>query len=55
MTILNGKKDKAVMNTGRYAEIIGNASSAVDITTGKKVTFGKEISLRPRQTMILEF
>ena len=55
VTILNGTSKPATMEIARYAELIENQTEAVDITTGKKVSLTKDIKLRPRQTMILEY
>ena len=55
VTILNGTSKPATLEIARYAELIENQTEAVDITTGRKVSLTKDIKLRPRQTMILEF
>ena len=55
MTVLNGTSKSAVMSVDRYAEVIGNTTSAVDITTGRTVQIGSDVKLKPRQTMILDF
>ena len=55
VTILNGTSKPATMEIARYAELIENQTEAVDITTGKTVSLTKDIKLRPRQTMILEY
>ena len=55
MTIINGKKEANELNVSRYAEIIGNAEKATDVTNGRTVLLKKNIKLRPRQAMILEF
>ena len=55
MTILNGNRKQAEMQLDRYAEVVGDTKQATDITTGRKVKLDKSISLRSRQTMILEF
>ncbi len=55
VTILNGTSKTATLEIARYAELIENQTEAVDITTGRKVSLTKDIKLRPRQTMILEF
>ena len=55
VTILNGTSKPATLEIARYAELIENQTEAVDITTGRKVSLKKDIKLRPRQTMILEF
>ena len=55
MTIINGKREANELDVKRYAEIIGNAEKAVDVTTGRNVIINHNIKLRPRQVMILEF
>ncbi len=55
MTVLNGTSQPAVMSVARYAEIIGANKTAKDVTTGKTVNIGKDVSLTPRQAMVLEF
>ena len=55
MTILNGTRQAVEMDVKRYAEIIGTATTAKDITNNRNVRLDKNISLRPRQTMILDF
>ncbi len=55
MTVLNGTSQSATLSVARYAEIIGDVRLAKDITTNETVDMGKDISLSPRQTMILEF
>ena len=55
LTIINGRKKNAEMDVKRYAEAIGNKTSATDVTTGKTVRLDQPIKLRSRQTMILEY
>ncbi len=55
LTIINGKREANVLDVKRYAEIIGNAEKAIDVTTGRNVIINHNIKLRPRQAMILEF
>ena len=55
VTILNGTSKPATLEIARYAELIENQTEATDITTGRTVSLKKDIKLRPRQTMILEF
>ena len=55
MTIINGKNEANELEVARYAEIIGNAEKATDVTNGRTVLFNKNVKLRPRQAMILEF
>ena len=55
MTILNGKKQTAKMEVGRYAEIIGTHTTARNVITGQAVDLSKDIELTPRETLIIEF
>ena len=55
MTILNGTRQAAELDVKRYAEVIGSATTAKDVTNNRNVRLDKNISLRPRQTMILDF
>lgn len=55
MTILNGKKQAAKMEVGRYAEIIGTHTTARNVITGQAVDLSKDIELAPRETLIIEF
>ncbi len=55
MTIINGQKEAGELDVKRYAEIIGNAEKATDVTTGCNVAINQNIKLHPRQTMVLEF
>lgn len=55
LTVVNGKREAASLEVGRYAEIIGTHAKATDILTGKEVSLEKDVKLSPRQTLILEF
>ena len=55
MTVINGRNAAAELDVKRYAEIIGNAEKAVDVTTGRNVVISHNVKLSPRQTMVLEF
>ena len=55
MTILNGTRSAAVLDVARYAEVIGSATTAKDVITGRNVRIDKNVNLRPRQTLIIEF
>ena len=55
MTILNGKRSANKVEVARYAEVIGSHTQATDVLTGQKVNLSADISLAPRQTMILEY
>ena len=55
LTVLNGTSKPAVMEVARFAEVIGGHTVAKDITNGRNVRIDKDVNLRPRQSMILEF
>ena len=55
LTILNGNRKQADMQLDRYAEVIGNTTAAKDVITGRTVKFDKKLSLKSRQTLILEY
>ncbi len=55
MTVINGKNEANELNVSRYAEIIGSHDKATDVTNGRSVLINKNVKLRPRQSMILEF
>ncbi len=55
MTVINGKNEVNELEVARYAEIIESTEKAKDVTTGRNVWLNKNVKLRPRQTMILEF
>ena len=55
LTILNGNHKQTEMQLGRYAEVLGNATQATDVITGRKVKLDKTLSLKSRQALILEY
>ena len=55
MTIINGTRSVAALEVGRYAEVIGGTTTAKDVITGRNVRIDKDVNLRPRQTLVIEF
>ena len=55
LTILNGTTKPAVMDIKRYTEVIGDTKHAKDILTGRYYDLSKDLELRPRQSLILEY
>jgi glycosidase len=55
LTIINGTSQPASLEVARYAEIIGQTTRATDVITGRTVRLDHDVSLRPRQTLIIEF
>ena len=54
LTILNGNRKQADMQLDRYAEVIGNTTAAKDVITGRTIKLDKKLSLKSRQTLIIE-
>ena len=55
LTILNGTSKPAVMEVARYQEVIGRVSSVRDILTNRYYDISKNLELKPRQTLILQY
>ena len=55
LTILNGTTKAATMPVERYAEVIGQTDRAKDILTGRYYDLSKDLQLKPRQSLILEY
>ncbi|MBQ2168738.1 MAG: cyclomaltodextrinase C-terminal domain-containing protein, partial [Prevotella sp.] len=55
LTILNGRKTPGTLEVARYQEVLNGAKSARDIITGHQVDISKDVKLRPRQTLIIEY
>ena len=55
LTVLNGTGRAATMHIQRYAEVIGNSQKARNVLTGRHYSLTKDIRLRPRQSLVLEY
>ena len=55
LTILNGTNKEATMTVKRYAEVIGATTRAKDILTNRYYDLSKDLQLKPRQSLILEY
>ena len=55
LTILNGTSSPAQLAVARYAEVIGQHTTATDIFTGRQIDLSQDVALTPRQTLIIEF
>jgi glycosidase len=55
LTILNGRKENNLLDVTRYAEVIGTNTQARDIITGRTIDLTKPVTLRSRQTLIVEY
>ena len=58
MTILNGSSKEAVLEIARYAELFEDGqdvSRVQDVATGRYYDLTKNLTLKPRQSLVLEF
>ena len=55
LTILNGKSTAATMKVKRYAEVIGGNARVKDVFTNRYYDLSKDLELRPRQVLVLEY
>ena len=55
LTVLNGTTKPAVMKVERYAEVIGQTKRAKDILTGRYYDLSSDLTLKPRQSLILDY
>ena len=55
LTILNGTSQPATLDVKRYAEVIGKTAKAKDILTNRYYDISKNVELKSRQSLILEF
>ena len=56
LTIINGTTQERQMELDRYSEVIGNATVARDVPTGRTIDLaGGTLTLPPRGTLVLEY
>ena len=55
LTIINGTTQPATLEVKRYAEVIGQTVRAKDVPTGRYFDLSKDLALKPRQTLVLEY
>jgi hypothetical protein len=55
LTILNGTSEPATLEVERYAEVIGKTAEAKDILTGRYSDLSKNLQLKPRQSLVLDY
>jgi len=55
LTVLNGTSKPATMQVKRYQEVIGSATRAKDVPTGRYYDLSHDLTLKPRQSLVLEF
>ena len=55
LTVLNGTSKPATMEVARYQEVIGKATRVKDILTGRYFDLSKDLELKPRQSLVLDY
>ncbi|MCD8305519.1 MAG: cyclomaltodextrinase N-terminal domain-containing protein [Prevotella sp.] len=55
MTVINGRNRKGLLETARYAELIGDTAVATDILTGETVALKGNIAIDPRGVLVLSY
>ena len=55
LTVLNGTSKEARLEVKRYAEVLGGAGRAKDVLTGRYYDLSTDLTMRPRQSLILEY
>ena len=55
LTILNGTSKPATMEVARYQEVIGKTSRVKDVASQRYYDLSKDIELKPRQSLVLEY
>ncbi len=55
LVIINGKNEAAEFDHNRYTECIPDGTTATEVTSQRKYSLNRDIKLRPRQTLILEY
>ena len=55
LTVLNGTSKPASMKVERYAEIIGKTKRAKDVLTNRYYDLTTDVTMKPRQSLVLEF
>ena len=55
MTIVNGTTKPATLDVERYKEVIGAATKATDVPTGRKYDLTQNLPMKPRQVLVLDF
>lgn len=54
MVILNKSGEPQTVDLGQFYEVIGDFDSALDVLTGERLSLGNNLSIAPKQPLILE-
>ena len=55
LTVLNGTSKPATMQVKRYGEVIGSTTRARDVLTGRYYDLSGDLTLKPRQSLVLAY
>ena len=55
LTVINGTSQPTTLEVKRYAEVIGQTTRAKDVPTGRYYDLSKDLPLKPRQTLVLDY
>jgi len=55
LTVLNGTSKPATLEVARYQEVIGKTSRVKDVASQRYYDLSKNIELKPRQSLVLEY
>ena len=55
LTVLNGTSKEARLEVKRYAEVLGDVKRAKDVLTGRYYDLTTDVTMRPRQSLVLEY
>ena len=55
LTVLNGLHSATTLPVAHYTEVVGSHHQATDVLTGRTFDLSRDITLAPRESLILEF
>ena len=55
LVVINGKNVENTFHAARYSELNAGGKTAVDVTSGRYYSLGKDFRLTPRQALVLEY
>lgn len=55
LTILNGTDEQRTLSVSRYKEVIGAAETATNVITKQQVNIGEDLTLQPREALVVEY
>jgi hypothetical protein len=55
LVILNGSKDAQTLPTGKYREVVGNATQGKDVITGQAIDLSGNLTIPPAGVLLIEY